>query len=91
MSFDFTISYRPGSCNQDADALSRQAWDQIRITEAVDLESTRTSQHSLLGGDVGITPLEVQMEEQDALGGCKLSGKQDASPASPKTQTGTRN
>ena len=91
MSFDFTISYRPGSCNQDADALSRQAWNHVRITEAVDLESTRTSQHSLLGGDVGITPLEVQMEEQDALGGCKLSGKQDASPASPKTQTGTRN
>ena len=66
MSFDFTISYRPGSCNQDADALSRQAWEQVRIRDAVD-ESTRTSQHSLLGGDVGITPLEVQSA------GCKPS------------------
>ena len=82
MSFDFTVSYRPGSKNQDADGLSRQAWDKVLITEAVDLESTRTSQLKQLGGDVGMSPTEKDASpvttEKDAS---PATTEKDASPA----------
>ena len=61
LDFDFSIEYRPGRDNGDADALSRQAWDsregdpwqQETEGDASESDRLRPAQSSLVGGDVG--------------------------------------
>ena len=50
--FSYTIEYRPGARNQNADALSRQAWPTLEEEEQ---QSPRTAS-TLQEGDVGLTP-----------------------------------
>ena len=62
LDFTFSIVYRPGSKHQDADSLSRQAWntEQFGIHSDWDTsrEQPRAAAGSFVGGDVGITPLD---------------------------------
>ena len=60
LDFDFEILYRPGKDHQDADSLSRQAWDSSEgdpciITEEMERKQSRSTGISV-GGDVGMTP-----------------------------------
>ena len=79
LEYDFTIEYRPGSQNQDADALSRQAWDSSEgdpwrpaVMEAEEsMELRAASVISRVGGDVGTDKAahrKKEKKEKDVVG-----------------------
>ena len=59
--FSFTIVYRPGTANANADALSRQDWPTDAVT-ACDSERPGTAL-TQRGGDVGLSPTETPAEQ----------------------------
>ena len=61
MDYNFEVCYRPGRQNSDADALSRQAWEEDEAEE----QSRATE--VLVGGDVGMSPTEEETVEQRNL------------------------
>ena len=74
LEFDFIITYRPGALNQDADALSRQAWDTSEgdpwspaRQEIEESELRAASNISVVGGDVG-TEGAAHIRNQDVVG-----------------------
>ena len=74
LEFDFTITYRPGTLNQDADALSRQAWDTREgdpwnpaRQEVEESELRAATVISVVGGDVG-TGAAAHIKKQDVVG-----------------------
>ena len=69
MDYDFKILYRPGSKHQDADALSRQAWNVATPTEEDAGVSHPRTVGVLMGGDVGLAPhIEVREEVKEEAG-----------------------
>ena len=70
--YDFSIEYRPGMENADADALSRQAWDSsvgdpwrpaaVLEREEAELRAAPTSLK--VGGDVGTSPTMKEKEDE---------------------------
>ena len=76
LDYDFSISYRPGKDNADADCLSRQAWesqegdpwrpaDSLEEQKESRKESRTTGQILLVGGDVGTEPHIKKKREQE--------------------------
>ena len=71
--YDFSIEYRPGTENADADALSRQAWDSgegdpwrpaaVLGHEDEELRAAPISQ--VVGGDVGTSPTDMEKEKEE--------------------------
>ena len=72
MDYDFKIQYRPGIKHQDADALSRQAWNAATPTEEDARVSHPRTVGVLMGGDVGIAPhIEVEKDMKEEAGSRK--------------------
>ena len=77
LEYDFTVKYRPGLENGDADALSRQAWDSrsgdpwMSEEGGDEKQRLRTAQSLVVGGDVGTeSPQDEEpSEEGGATGG----------------------
>ena len=77
LEFDFSIEYRPGELHQDADALSRQAWDTSegdpwrpaeREQQSEQSEQLRAAAKiSVVGGDVG-TVGTAHIEKKEVVG-----------------------
>ena len=59
--FDFTVHYRPGKNNGNADSLSRQYSDPVRRYEEPEqqTQSTSDSQHDTEGPEVVVTQLQI--------------------------------
>ena len=66
LDFNFEITYRPGKDHQDADGLSRQAWDSAEGDPCTIMEERKQSRstESSVGGDVGISPTEDGRERE---------------------------
>ena len=66
LDFSFRIEYRPGERHQDADSLSRQDWCTEDFGSHGDWEISTTQPRAAgvfkIGGDVGITPLEKDID-----------------------------
>ena len=56
MDYSFHIIYLPGSCNLDADCLSRQNWSTKEVGVLSDWRQLRAADFSEVGGDVGMSP-----------------------------------
>ena len=74
LEYDFTIVYRPGAMNQDADALSRQAWSSSEgdpwrpaAVEAEEIQLRTATKVSVVGGDVG-TECSAHRKKKDVVG-----------------------
>lgn len=72
LDYDFQIIYRPGSKNQDADALSRQSWDSATSSEEELAGSQPRTDGVSVGRAVGISPHIERKKEEEAETGCLL-------------------
>ena len=79
LDFTFSIIYRPGVHHQDADRLSRQAWNMEDFGAHSDWEISsrqlRVAAISFVGGDVGINPLEKDIDRGEGQECGELHGK----------------